>query len=76
MTQADTAMVESASPASIVFGSQDTLSVTGLAGDATGTVTFTSGGAILCVATLPATQLPDIGHTRARFVPGHRDVLR
>jgi len=56
VTQADTAMVESASPASISFGSQDTLSVTGLSGDATGTVTFTSGGATLCVATLPATN--------------------
>jgi hypothetical protein len=56
VTQADTAMVESASPASIAFGSQDTLSVTGLPGDATGTVTFTSGGATLCVAVLPATS--------------------
>jgi hypothetical protein len=56
VTQADTAMVESASPATIAFGSQDTLSVTGLAGDATGTVTFTSGGKTLCVAVLPATS--------------------
>jgi hypothetical protein len=56
VTQADTDMIESASPASIPFGSQDTLSVTGLPGDATGTVTFTSGGSTLCVATLPATS--------------------
>ena len=56
VVQADTAMAESASPASIPFGSQDTLSVTGLPGDATGTVTFTSGGATLCTTTLPATS--------------------
>ena len=70
VTQADTAMVESASPASIVFGSQDTLSVTGLAGDATGTVTFTSGGAILCVATLPALSCL----TSATLAPGSYPV--
>ncbi|MGD0195955.1 MAG: Ig-like domain repeat protein [Candidatus Dormibacteria bacterium] len=56
VVQANTSMVESASPATIAFGAQDTLSVSGLPGDATGTVTFTSGGATLCVATLPATS--------------------
>jgi len=52
VTKADTAMTESAAPASIAYGSQDTLSVAGLPGDATGTVTFTSGGATLCTAAL------------------------
>ena len=47
-------MTESAAPASIPFGMQDTLAAAGLPGDATGTVTFTSGGSTLCVATLPA----------------------
>jgi hypothetical protein len=56
VVEADTAMMESASPASITFGAQDTLSVTGLPGDATGTVTFSSGGSTLCVAVLPETS--------------------
>jgi hypothetical protein len=54
VTKADTAMSESAAPATIAYGAQDTLSVAGLPADATGTVTFTSGGATLCTATLPA----------------------
>ncbi len=54
VTRADTSMTESAAPASIAYGAQDTVSVTGLPGDATGTVTFTSGGSPLCIATLPA----------------------
>jgi hypothetical protein len=54
VTQADTSMTESAAPASIPYGMQDTLAAAGLPGDATGTVTFTSGGVSLCVATLPA----------------------
>jgi Bacterial Ig-like domain (group 3) len=56
VTQADTSMTEYASPATIVYGTQDTLSVTDLPLDATGTVTFTSGGSTLCTATLPATS--------------------
>ena len=56
VTRADTSMTESASPASIAYGSQDTLSVAGLPGGATGTVTFASGGSTLCVATLSATS--------------------
>ena len=56
VTKADTSMTEAASPPSIGFGSQDTLSVTGLPIGATGIVTFTSGGSTLCVTTLPATS--------------------
>jgi Bacterial Ig-like domain (group 3) len=56
VTQADTSMTEFAAPASIAYGSADTVSETGLPVDATGTVTFTSGGSTLCVATLPATS--------------------
>ena len=66
VTKADTAMVESAAPASIAYGSQDTLSVAGLPGDATGTVTFTSGGSTLCVAPLPAISC----QTATTLVPG------
>jgi len=66
VTQADTAMTESAAPASIPFGSQDTLSVNGLPGDATGTVTFTSGATTLCVATLTATSC----QTATTLAPG------
>jgi Big-like domain-containing protein len=54
VTKADTIMTESASPPSIAYGAQDTLSAAGLPSDATGTVTFTSGGSTLCTATLPA----------------------
>ncbi len=54
VTKADTSFTESAAPASVPYGTPDTLSVSGLPGGATGTVTFTSGGATLCVATLPA----------------------
>jgi hypothetical protein len=56
VTQADTSMTEFATPASIAYGSSDTVSATGLPVDATGTVTFTSGGSTLCVATLPLTS--------------------
>jgi hypothetical protein len=56
VTKADTAMTESASPASIGYGSQDTLSIAGLPGDATGTVTFTASASTLCTAILPATS--------------------
>jgi large repetitive protein len=56
ITKASTSMTESASPASITFGAQDTLSVSGLAGGASGTLTFTAAGATLCTATLPATS--------------------
>ncbi|MFI5285087.1 MAG: beta strand repeat-containing protein [Candidatus Dormibacteria bacterium] len=66
VTKADTAMTESAAPASIAYGSQDTLSVAGLPGDATGTVTFTSGGSTLCVAALPAISC----QTATTLVPG------
>ncbi len=54
VTQAGTSMTESAAPATIAFGMQDTLAAAGFPGDATGTVTFVSAGSTLCVATLPA----------------------
>ena len=44
---------EAAAPSSIPFGTQDTLSDSGLPAGATGTVTFSSGGSTLCVATIP-----------------------
>ncbi len=56
VAQADPSMIESASPASIAYGTQDTLSASGLPGDATGTVTFWSHGSALCTLTLPATD--------------------
>ena len=54
VTKADTSFTEWAAPASVPYGTPDTLSVSGLPGGATGTVTFTSGSSTLCVATLPA----------------------
>ena len=70
VTKAAPSITESASPATIAYGAQDTLSVTGLAGDATGTVTFTSGGSMLCVATLPATSC----QTATGLTPATYDV--
>jgi hypothetical protein len=70
VAQAGTSMTESAAPASIAFGTQDTLSVTGLPGDATGAVAFTSGGATLCTATLPATSC----QTSTTLAPGSYPV--
>ena len=66
VTQADTSMTDFAAPATIAYGSSDTVSVTGLPVDATGTVTFTSGGSTLCVATLTATSC----QTSATLAPG------
>ena len=66
VTQAGTALTEFAAPASIPFGSQDTLSAAGLPGDATGTLTFTSGGSSLCGAALPATSC----QTATTLAPG------
>ena len=68
-------MTESAAPASIPYGTSDTLSVSGLPGGATGTVTFTSGGSTLCVATLPATSCSTSATLDARHLPGDRDLL-
>jgi len=68
VTQAAPSITESASPATIAYGAQDTLSVAGLAADATGTVTFTAGGSMLCIATLPATScLTATGLTPAAY---------
>jgi Bacterial Ig-like domain (group 3) len=70
VTKADTAMTESAAPASIAYGAQDTVSVAGLPGGATGTVTFTSGGSTLCTAILPAISC----QTSTSLIPGTYDV--
>ena len=53
--KADTAITVTVSPAETTAGSPVTVSVTGLPPGATGTVIFTSGGIVLCTATLPAT---------------------
>ncbi|MDX6243676.1 MAG: large repetitive protein, partial [Frankiales bacterium] len=54
--QAPTAVVASATPASVPYQTADTLGWSGLPAGATGTVTFASGGSTLCVVTLPATS--------------------
>ena len=54
------------SPGSVTVGSPVTVWVTGLPPGATGTITFTSGGKVLCTATLPATSCT----TSASFAPG------
>ena len=55
VTQATPSFTASATPSSVAFGTASTLADTGLAGNATGTVAFTSGGSTLCIAALPAT---------------------
>lgn len=50
-----TSFTASAEPPSVAVGSTSNLTETGLPGTATGTVAFTSAGAVLCNATLPAT---------------------
>ena len=47
-------MTASASPSTTSYGNSVSLSVSGLPGNATGTVSFSSGTTTLCVATLPA----------------------
>ena len=75
VTIASTSMTESAAPASIPYGTSDTLSVSGLPGGATGTVTFNSGGSTLCVATLPSTSCSTSATLDPRHLPGDRDLL-
>ncbi len=55
VVRASTAFAATATPSSVAFGTSDTLAAVGLPGAATGTVTFVSGGATFCVATLPTT---------------------
>jgi hypothetical protein len=50
----DYSMTAAASPGSSVYGNAVSLSVTGLPGGVTGTVSFSSGTATLCTASLPA----------------------
>src|SRR5581483_7991643 len=45
---ADTSVTASAAPSSVSYGDAVTLSYSGLPAEATGTVTFTSGGTTLC----------------------------
>jgi large repetitive protein len=52
VTKAPSSVVASASPASVAYGTADTLKETGLPADATGSVTFTSGGTTLCTVAL------------------------
>jgi hypothetical protein len=49
-----TAMTALASPDTTPYGSPVSLSIAGLPGDATGTITFTSGTTTLCTTSLPA----------------------
>jgi hypothetical protein len=70
VTRVATPIDESTSPATIAYGTQDTLSVTGIPGGATGTVTFTADGLTLCTAVLPATSCQSSG----TLAPGTYDV--
>jgi hypothetical protein len=53
-TVSSTAFAASATPASISYGGLSTLAATGLPANATGTVTFASGGTTLCSAAAPS----------------------
>ena len=54
IVEAATILTASASPSSSPYGSPVSLSVSDLPGDATGTVSFTSGAVTLCTTTLPS----------------------
>ncbi|MDQ1675248.1 MAG: hypothetical protein QOC93_392 [Actinomycetota bacterium] len=70
VTKATASFTAAASPATVAYGTPDTLSVTGIPAGATGTVTFASGGTALCTATLPATSCA----TGAGLAPGSYPV--
>ncbi|HVC41163.1 MAG TPA: Ig-like domain repeat protein [Candidatus Saccharimonadales bacterium] len=53
VTQVASSFTASAMPSTVPFGTASTLAESGLAGNSTGPVTFTSGGRILCTATRP-----------------------
>ena len=74
--KADPPFTESAAPATVPYGTTDTVSVAGLPGDATGTVTFTSGGITLCVADASGISCQTSTTLDPGHLPGHRDVLR
>ena len=56
VTQATPSFTASAAPSSVSFGTASTLAESGLAGNATGTITFASSGVTLCTATRPASS--------------------
>jgi hypothetical protein len=56
VTAAATTFTAGATPSTIPFGTSSTLAESGLAADASGTVTFSSGASTLCTATLPVTS--------------------
>ena len=66
VTRVGTSFTAGVSDPSVSFGTADTLSWSGLPGDVTGTVSFTSGAVTLCTATVPATSCS----TAATLPPG------
>ena len=76
INKATPTMTEAAAPASIVYGSQDTLSIAGLPGDATGTVTFTAGWIHALHRRDTGDELPDRVNARCRHLQRHGDLLR
>ena len=67
VTLAPSSVAASAIPASVHYGTSDTLKETGLPADAAGTVTFTSGGTTLCTVALGG---PNTCGTAANLAPG------
>jgi hypothetical protein len=60
VTKVSTAVALTVAPSEVPYGTAATLSATGLPSDATGTLTFTSGGKTLCSTTLPVTSCPTL----------------
>lgn len=60
VTLVSTAVTLEVAPTEVPYGTAATLSATGLPSDATGTLTFTSGGTTLCSTTLPVTSCPTL----------------
>ena len=76
VTRADTSMTESAAPATIAYGAQDTLSASGLPGGCDRDRDLHLGRLSALHRDAPGAQLPDIDDACPGHVPGDRDVLR
>ena len=77
ITKATPTFTEAAAPSSIVYGSQDTLSDSGLPAGATGTVTFSIRRLDALRRNHPGDELPDRDRTLGcGYVSRDRDLLR
>ena len=72
---AATTFTASATPSSVSFGTSSALAAAGLPGDATGSVTFASGGQTLCTALLPVDDMSNCNDPCRGDIPDLCHVL-